>query len=147
MTSSLSRSVYYFRKWLNFGISESKTVLFGRVQALKLCPFDRSRKVLSNALVKVSNGLLEPELWHVPDSTCMYYHSTRIYHDHNTCIYHDHSTCMYYDHSTCIGGYHGPSPSPAPPGGPDFFGSMPPRKTIVLVRLSGFPALIDLWYK
>ena len=103
MTISLSRSVYYFRKWLNFGISEPKTVLFGRVQALKLCPFDRSRKVLSNALVKTSNGLLEPELWHIPDSTYMYYdHSTCMYYVHSTCMYYDHSTCMYYDHSTCM---------------------------------------------
>ena len=43
----------------------SKTLLFGRVHALKPCPFDESRKVLSNALVKVSNGRLEPEIWHM----------------------------------------------------------------------------------
>ena len=32
------------------------------------CPFDESRNVLSNALVKVSSERLEPDLWHVPDS-------------------------------------------------------------------------------
>ena len=43
-----------------------KTSFFERVGAMKLLSNDRSRKVLSNALVKVSNGLLEPELWHIP---------------------------------------------------------------------------------
>ena len=36
--------------------------------ALKPCSIDVSRNFLSNALVNVSNGRLEPELWHFPDS-------------------------------------------------------------------------------
>ena len=48
--------------------SNSKTVLFGRVVALKLVSVDKARKIMSNALVKRSNGLLVPELWPVPDA-------------------------------------------------------------------------------
>ena len=46
--------------------SNSTTVLFERVHALKLVSIDQARKIKSNALVKVPNGLLEPELWHIP---------------------------------------------------------------------------------
>ena len=42
-----------------------KTVLFGMKLGLKPCSIDVSRNFLSNALVNVSNGRLEPELWHV----------------------------------------------------------------------------------
>ena len=45
--------------------SSSKTLLFGRNQALKPCSIDGAWKIMQNALVKVSNGFLGPELWHV----------------------------------------------------------------------------------
>ena len=43
--------------------SVSKTLLFGRNQALKPCSIDGAWKIMQNALVKVSNGLQEAELW------------------------------------------------------------------------------------
>ena len=51
--------------------STSKTVVFGRNHALKPCSIDESRKIMQNALVKVSNGLQEAELWPILVPICV----------------------------------------------------------------------------
>ena len=79
-----------------------KTYIFWRVLALKPFSSDYARKVVSNALVKVSNGRLEPELWPVPNACTLIIVRARTMVIVNTCMYHDHSTCIYYDHSTCM---------------------------------------------
>ena len=63
-----SRSAFFWKVEI-FGFSSNskslKTSLFWRFQALKLSPFDPAWKILSNALLFMSNGGQEPELWPV----------------------------------------------------------------------------------
>ena len=41
-------------------------MLFGKIQALKICINDGARKAMFNALVQASSAFLEPDFRHVP---------------------------------------------------------------------------------